>query len=296
MIEVKNLTKKFGSKTVISNLSFQIEEGEILGLVGQSGCGKSTLAKILMRLESPSSGQIFFQNREITFANDPNLSKKIQMIFQNPYASLNPKMTIEEILKEPLKIHHLHEEIDEMLQSVGLSATFKHRYPHELSGGQRQRISIARALLLKPQFLICDEPISALDVSIQAQIANLLLFLQKKHRLTYLFIAHDLSMVRYLATKIAVMYEGTFVEFGPADAIMENPLHPYTQQLINVIPSFSTNKKNNFSMPNSPQTQTPGCPFYHQCPKSALICKMNKPILKEINKNHFLSCHCIEKN
>lgn len=233
MIEVKNLSKIFSlSKAkefkAVDSVSFNIKKGEVLGLVGQSGSGKSTLAKMILGLTPPTSGKIYFENFEKTTL----LPRKIQMIFQDPYSSLNPRMSVEKILSEPTKIHRLPSRVDELLDLVGLPLSSKKRYPHEFSGGQRQRIGIARALALNPEFLICDEPISALDVSIQAQIINLLQSLQKDLGLTLLFIAHDLAMVRYLSDRIAVMHQGKIVEWEETNQLFLSPKAPYTQELL----------------------------------------------------------------
>lgn len=238
LIQVKNLSKLFpiGKKILkaVDNVSFTIERGETLGLVGESGSGKSTLGKMLLNLTPPSSGEIYFDGQKVTPRD--SFARRMQMIFQDPFASLNPRMSVEEIIAEPLKIHKLNRSIDELLDLVGLPQNAKHRYPHEFSGGQRQRIGIARALSLNPEFIVCDEPISALDVSIQAQIVNLLLRLQKELKLTYLFIAHDLAMVRYLSTRVAVMYAGQIVELGPTIDLYTAPKHPYTQLLLSSLP------------------------------------------------------------
>ena len=236
LIEVQNLTKIYplGKELLpaVKEVNFSIKRGEILGLVGESGCGKSTLGKMLLRLIQPSSGKIFFRGEEITHSKDKTLRRKIQMIFQDPYASLNPRMTIGDIINEPFIIHKIKSRVDELLELVGLPLHAKNRFPHEFSGGQRQRVGIARALALNPDFIVCDEPISALDVSIQAQIINLLLRLQKELGLTYLFIAHDLRMVQHISTQVAVMHQGRFIEKGPTDQIYKNPQHPYTQRLL----------------------------------------------------------------
>lgn len=245
MIEARNLSKVYalGKKTIhaVKNVSFTLEKGEILGLVGESGSGKSTLGKMLLRLVAPSSGQIFFDGEEITRSKDLRLCRRMQMIFQDPYASLNPRMTIGDIIAEPLKIHRhpFLKRVDELLDLVGLPHQCKGRYPHEFSGGQRQRIGIARALALHPDFIVCDEPISALDVSIQAQIVNLLLRLQKELGLTYLFIAHDLAMVRYISTRVAVMHRGEIVEIAAADTLYSAPQHAYTKLLLSSIPQIN---------------------------------------------------------
>lgn len=237
MIEVKHLTKiyKLGKEKLlkaVDNVSLTIERGETLGLVGESGSGKSTLGRMILGLIEPTSGEIFLEGKKITGL----LPRRMQMIFQDPYSSLNPRMSIGAIIAEPTKIHGLPNRVDELLDLVGLPRHAKGRYPHEFSGGQRQRIGIARALALNPEFLICDEPISALDVSIQAQIVNLLLRLQKNLSLTILFIAHDLAMVRYLSTRVAVMHCGKIVELRPTDELFAHPRHPYTQILLSSVP------------------------------------------------------------
>lgn len=238
MIEAKNLTKiyKLGKKKellAVDHVNLTIEKGAILGLVGESGSGKSTLGRMLLGLIQPTSGEVFFEGKKLNGL----LPRRMQMIFQDPYSSLNPRMTISAILAEPTKIHGLPSRVDELLDLVCLPHQAKGRYPHEFSGGQRQRIGIARALALNPDFLICDEPISALDVSIQAQIVNLLLHLQKELGLTILFIAHDLAMVRYLSSRMAVMHQGKIVEMGQTDELFAHPRHPYTQVLLSSIPS-----------------------------------------------------------
>lgn len=246
MIEVRNLTKIYtlGKKKIyaVHNVSFHLQKGEILGLVGESGSGKSTLGKMLLRLVSPTSGQIFFDKEEITHSKDMHLCQRMQIIFQDPFASLNPRMTIGDLIAEPLKIHKRRLRVDELLDLVGLPRQCKGRYPHEFSGGQRQRIGIARALALNPDFIVCDESISALDVSIQAQIVNLLLNLQKELGLTYLFIAHDLSMVRYISTRVAVMHRGEIVEIADVDTLYAHPQHPYTKLLLSSIPKKLSSK------------------------------------------------------
>jgi oligopeptide/dipeptide ABC transporter ATP-binding protein len=301
MIEVKNLSKKFvkGKQilTAVEEVSFSIEPGEILGLVGESGCGKSTLGRMLVRLESPSSGQILFDGQEITHSKDRKLCRSLQMIFQDPYASLNPRMTVGDLIGEPLLIHKLPMRVDELLTLVGLPTSAKYRFPHEFSGGQRQRIGIARALALSPRFLVCDEPISALDVSIQAQIVTLLQRLQKELSLTYLFIAHDLAMVRYISTRIAVMYLGSFVETASADTLFQNPLHPYTQLLIASIPlpDPALEKKRVRPLiigePPSPFAKRQGCPFRARCPHAMPLCHLETPALKQVAPGHSVACH-----
>lgn len=247
LLEVKNLSKFYalGKESIqaVKQVSFSIKKGRILGVVGESGSGKSTLGKMLLRLIKPTSGTIVFKGQDITSSKDRSLTKKMQMIFQDPYASLNPRMNIGDILAEPLHIHKMKDRVDELLDLVGLPPNAKNRFPHEFSGGQRQRIGIARALALNPDFIVCDEPISALDVSIQAQIINLLLRLQKELGLTYLFIAHDLAMIRYISTEIAVMHQGEIVEMGSVDAVYDSPQHPYTKLLLSSIPKLGGSER-----------------------------------------------------
>lgn len=242
MLEVRHLTKEFVSKKkhlmAVDDLSFTIQKGEVLGIVGASGCGKSTLARLLMRLFPPTSGQIFLNQEEITHSRAKSLCLKMQMIFQDPFASLNPRMTVGDLIQEPLLIHHLPDWVDQLLDLVQLPKDSKRRFPHEFSGGQRQRIAMARALALKPEILICDEPISALDVSTQKQIIDLLLSLKKEFDLTYLFIAHDLAVVNRVSDRIAVMNQGKIVEIGRPVELFKNPSHIITQQLIEAIPRF----------------------------------------------------------
>lgn len=237
MIEARNLTKLYKLGAAVKNVSFILEQGEILGLVGESGSGKSTLGRMLLGLIHPTSGTVLFEGKPI----EKCLPARMQMIFQDPFASLNPRMTIGDIIAEPLKIHRRSSPtVNELLDLVGLPRSAKGRFPHEFSGGQRQRVGIARAIALHPDFIVCDEPISALDVSIQAQIVNLLSRLQKELHLTYLFIAHDLAMVRHISTRVAVMYQGEIVEMAPTDVLFESPSHPYTKLLLASIPRENT--------------------------------------------------------
>lgn len=255
LLEVKHLKKDFlvGKKVIhaVDDVSFSIERGETLGLVGESGCGKSTLGRMLLGLIPPTSGSIFFDG--VPLSSKRERYRRMQMIFQDPYASLNPRMPVGEIIAEPLKIHGIKRNIDELLDLVGLPRSSKGRYPHEFSGGQRQRIGIARAISLNPEFIVLDEPISALDVSIAAQIVNLLIQLQKELHLTYLFISHDLAMVKYLSTQIAVMYLGKFVEIGPGEKIYSSPEHPYTKLLLSSLPNKISQLSGSFHERNNVQ-------------------------------------------
>jgi oligopeptide/dipeptide ABC transporter ATP-binding protein len=307
MIDVRSITKTFrvGKRwlTAVKDVSFQIAEGEVLGLVGESGCGKSTLARLLARLERPTSGQIFFEGREISRTpKDRSICQSLQMIFQDPFSSLDPRMTVEDLIQEPLLIHRLPTSgvAGELLELVGLNQSALHRFPHEFSGGQRQRIGIARALSLKPKFLICDEPLSSLDVSIAAQVAALLQRLQKELKLTYLFITHDLSMVRIFADKIIVMYLGSIVEMAPIDDLFKDPLHPYTQLLLASIPIPDPILERQrvrlpiVGEPPSPFHPPSGCPFSSRCPMAQPICRQVAPELKDTGvPGHRVACHLV---
>ncbi|MBM3208093.1 MAG: ATP-binding cassette domain-containing protein [Chlamydiae bacterium] len=312
ILSIQNLKKFFPTKSgllkAIDDISIDIHAGEVLGLVGESGCGKSTLGKILMKLEQPTEGKVLFEGNDITEISQSSLRahrKNIQMIFQDPYASLNPRMTVSDIIAEPIDIHRLYQgaqregKIDELLDTVGIDVSFKNRFPHELSGGQRQRIGIARALALSPKFLVCDEPISALDVSVQAQIINLLKKLQKDFGVTIIFIAHDLGVVKYLSTKVAVMYLGRIVEVAPADELYDSPKHPYTQALISAIPipdpkmERSRDKliiKGEIPSPVNPPV---GCAFATRCPKAQSSCFHKRPALESISDAHKVACHLL---
>ncbi|MBS0626238.1 MAG: ATP-binding cassette domain-containing protein [Verrucomicrobia bacterium] len=307
LIEVKDLTVSYriGLKKLkaVDSVSFKIEPGETLGLVGESGCGKSTLGRALLRLAPIASGQIFFDGQEISTIPEKQLRREMQMIFQDPLASLNPRMSVGEIIREPLAIHKMENQMErvyELLDLVGLPRPSVGRYPHEFSGGQRQRIGIARALALKPRFLVCDEPISALDISIQAQIVNLLQDLQKELDLTYLFIAHDLSMIRYISNHVAVMYLGKFVEVGEADELYKNPQHPYTQLLFNSIPLLDPVQERLRKPPllsseiPSPLSPPPGCPFSTRCPHATQRCKDEAPRLQDLGSSQS-ACHLTKR-
>jgi len=321
LLEVKNLKKYFkisggffgkAPKHVkaVDDVSFKIYQGETLGLVGESGCGKSTTGRTIIRLYDVTEGEIIFDGAEISKMSESELKpfrKRMQMIFQDPYASLNSRMTVGDIIGEPLDIHNLvsndkerQARIFELLERVGLSRMHASRYPHEFSGGQRQRIGIARALAVNPDFIICDEPISALDVSIQAQVVNMLEDLQKEFGLTYLFIAHDLSMVKYISDRIGVMYLGKMAEIAPSEELYETPMHPYTQALLSAIPIPDpevTHAKQRVILEGdvpSPINPPSGCRFRTRCIYAMDICKNLIPELKEVTTNHFVACHLMD--
>jgi oligopeptide/dipeptide ABC transporter ATP-binding protein len=317
LVEVNNLKKYFPIKTSLFNkskqvvkavddVSFHIYKGETFGLVGESGCGKSTLGRTLNRLYDPTSGEIFFDGKDIAKLNNKELQpyrKRMQMIFQDPYSSLNPYMNVEEIIDEPLEIHtslskvERKEVIMDILEKVGLKKEDMEKFPHEFSGGQRQRIGIARALSINPDFILCDEAISALDVSIQAQVINMLEDLQAEMKLTYLFVAHDLSMVRHISNRIGVMYLGKMVEISKSDELYSKPLHPYTQALLSAIPIPDPIKAKNSKreiitgeLPSPIEMET-GCHFRSRCPFAKPICAEVNPQLKEVDGEHLVACH-----
>lgn len=316
LVRVENLTKEFKiSRGIFSfqkdtvhavhSLNFSIREGETLGIVGESGCGKSTTGRLLLNLIKPTSGKVFFKEKNLTnmsYKEIKKIRKNFQMIFQDPYASLNPRMNVRQILEEPLKTYHINERekrIEELLEAVSIPKKFLKRYPHEFSGGQRQRIGIARALMLNPSFIVADEPVAALDVSIQAQILNLMIDLQKAYRLTYLFIAHDLSVVQYISDRVAVMYLGEIVELSDSDELYRNPLHPYTKALMSAIPVPVPNKKKKFislkgEIPSAVHPPS-GCRFHPRCPLAKEICKIKSPSLKKIKNGHFVACHLVNE-
>ncbi|MBU5255949.1 ABC transporter ATP-binding protein [Tissierella praeacuta] len=314
LIQVKNLKKYFkvGRNNIlkaVDDVSFNIYRGETLGLVGESGCGKTTCGKTVMGLYDATGGEIVYDGVNIHSLNPrekKEFTKKAQIIFQDPYSSLNPRMTVGDIISEGIDIHGLYkgkareEKIFEMLETVGLNKEHASRFPHEFSGGQRQRIGIARALAVEPDFIVCDEPISALDVSIQAQVVNLLIELQKTRGLTYLFIAHDLSMIKHISDRVGVMYLGSLVEFTTSDALYKNPLHPYTKALLSAIPIPDPNEERekkripiDGEIP-SPINPLPGCKFSSRCKFAMEICKEKMPSLMEVGKEHFVACHMIK--
>ena len=316
LIEARNLSKSFAigggflakKKVVraVEDVSLQIQRGETFGLVGESGCGKSTIGRTLLRLYEPTSGQIFFEGSDITKANMRPYRKKMQIVFQDPYASLDPRMTVGDIVGEPLDIYHAYEskaerreKILELLNLVGLNSEHMNRYPHEFSGGQRQRVSIARSMALRPDFMVCDEPISALDVSIQAQIINLLKNLQEKRNLTYLFISHDLSVVEHISDTVGVMYLGNLVEYGETDDIFAHPLHPYTKALFSAIPiPDPTVKRERIVLQGSipsPANPPSGCKFHTRCPYATERCKTEAPKQREVEPGHYVVCHLYDK-
>lgn len=315
LLKVENLTKSFpifggifsrevASVKAVQGISFELNKGETLGLVGESGCGKSTLGRCLTRLHDTTSGKIIYNGKDITHIQGEELRdmrKKIQIIFQDPFASLNPRMTIGTILEEPLIIHNLyssakdrHDRVLELIDLVGLRAEHLNRYPHEFSGGQRQRVGIARALAVNPELIICDEPVSALDVSIQAQVINLLMELQQKLGLTYVFIAHDLKVVEHVSTKVAVMYLGKIVEMADAEELYRNPKHPYTKALMSAIPTPDPRRHDERIILTgdvpSPINPPSGCHFHPRCPVAIDDCKTIVPPLEEKSKNHIAAC------
>jgi len=321
LVEVKNLKKYFpitrgvvfqrriGDIKAVDDVSFDIYKGETLGLVGESGSGKTTIGRTLLRLHEPTEGEIRFDGMDLVAFDTKQLRgvrRRMQMIFQDPYASLNPRMTIGSIIGEPLEVHdglkgdEKNNRIRDLLELVGINSGLVNRYPHEFSGGQRQRIGIARALALNPDLIVCDEPIASLDVSIQAQVVNLLQDLQKEFQLTYLFIAHDLSMVRHISDRMAVMYLGKFMEMASGIEISANPLHPYTKALMSAIPvpdpEVEETRQRTILEGDLPSPANPpfGCNFNTRCPVAAAICFQTDPEFREVEAGHFAACHLVQ--
>jgi oligopeptide transport system ATP-binding protein len=320
LIKVDKLTKHFpitrgiliqreiGAVQAVDKVSFDIRKGETLGLVGESGCGKSTTGRTILQLYRPTAGKVYYGGTDLTELKGEGLRKmrrNMQMIFQDPYASLNPRLTVGNIIAEPLEVHSIgnakerRERTRELLRLVGLSPHFVNRYPHEFSGGQRQRIGVARALALQPDFIVCDEPISALDVSIQAQVVNLLEELQETFGLTYLFIAHDLSMVRHISDRTAVMYLGKVVELATRDELYAHPLHPYTQALLSAVPipdPIKEGRRQRIILEGdvpSPVNPPGGCRFHPRCPLAIDVCKQEEPEWREVAPDHWVACHLV---
>lgn len=320
ILDVKNLKKYFpitqgillqrkvADVKAVDGISFDVKQGETLGLVGESGCGKSTTGRTILQLYRPTEGEVVFRGKDLAKLQGEDLRKMrsdMQMIFQDPYASLNPRMTVGDIIAEPLEVHNIakgqekKERVQELLKTVGLNPYFINRYPHEFSGGQRQRIGIARALAVNPDFIVCDEPISALDVSIQAQIINLLEELQDRFGLTYLFIAHDLSVVRHISDRVAVMYLGKIVELTDSRTLYANPLHPYTRALLSAVPipdPLIEEKRERIILVGdvpSPVNPPKGCRFHTRCPLAIPICKEAIPEWRDVGNGHFVECHVV---
>ena len=302
----------FGKKEfvkAVDGVTFEVKKGEVFGIVGESGCGKSTLGRGVCKLENLTSGHVYLDGEDITEYNDRrmrSIRKKVQMVFQDPYASLNPRMSVFDIIAEPLLVHHLYQDkadlekkVLDLLHRIGLDDYHANRYPHEFSGGQRQRIGIARALAVEPSLIIADEPVSALDVSIQAQVLNLLNELKHDLDLTYIFVAHDLSVVEYISDRVGVMYLGNFVEVGEKDKIYSNPMHPYTQALLSAVPvPDPTAKRERILLEGSiPSAHKPptGCKFHTRCPKCMECCKTQAPERYEVDDGHYVYCHLYDK-
>jgi len=315
ILEIKNLRKEFTNKTTkkpivaVDNISLTLEHGKTLGIVGESGSGKSTLGRIMLRLVEPTSGEIIFNQQDITRKKPSELRKlrsKMQMIFQDPMASLDPRMSVKELIQEPLDIHNIgtkaerSKAVEDIAEKVGIAKSALEKFPHEFSGGQRQRISIARAVINKPDLIVADEPVSALDVSIQAQILNLLKELRRELNLSFIFISHDLSVVNYFCDEVAVMYLGNIVEYAPTSELFANPKHPYTQALISAIPEIDTENKAKRiiltgDVPN-PADAPSGCHFHPRCPIAIASCATQTPTLKNYGTNHQVSCNLVGIN
>ena len=315
ILRVEHLKKYFttpkGTLHAVDDVNFSIRTGETLGVVGESGCGKSTMGRAILRLHEPTSGKVYFEGRDILSCNKKQLKdlrKDMQIIFQDPFASLNPRMTVSEAIIEPLLVQGIYKaseraaitrRVEKIMNLVGLAKRLVNTYPHELDGGRRQRIGIARALTVNPKFIVCDEPVSALDVSIQAQILNLMQDLQEELNLTYMFITHDLSVVRHFSNDIVVMYLGQMVESAPAKALFKNPMHPYTKALLSAIPvpdpDFKMERiplKGELTSPINPE---PGCRFAKRCPYATEGCTNNEMTLKEMEPGHFVSCRMVQE-
>ena len=323
LVETKELVKHYDSRRGLwgrvtgnpgalvqaaNGVNLAIQRGETLGLIGESGCGKSTLGRTLLRLHEPTSGRIFFDGVDVTGLGDQAMKamrRKMQIIFQDPYASLNPRKTVREIVGQPLKVHGLAkraettDRVAAMLENVGLKTHHMGRYPHQFSGGQRQRIGIARALILNPEFIVCDEPVSALDVSIQAQIIELLDELKRELGLTYLFISHDISVIGYVSDRVAVMYLGEVVEQGPTQTILERPSHPYTQALLSAVPQVERTARGHERIRLTGDLPSPidppgGCKFHTRCPYATERCRSEPPHPKQVGADHTAACHLID--
>lgn len=305
------IQRTVGYVHAVDDVSFEVRKGETLGLVGESGCGKTTTGRTILQLYPATEGKVIFEGKDLVKLRGEEMRqmrRKIQMIFQDPYASLNPRMTVEQIVGEPLIVHGLYrgneirEKVKSLLTQVGLNPAYVDRYPHEFSGGQRQRIGVARAISLEPNLIVCDEPISALDVSIQAQVVNLLEDLQSELGLTYVFIAHDLSMVRHISTRVIVMYLGVFMELANRHTLYENPLHPYTIGLLSAVPipdPFVEEKRQRIILEGdvpSPINPPSGCRFRTRCPLAQQICADERPAWEEVERDHFVACHFWQKS
>ena len=319
ILEVRHLSKHFVLKktlmgkpistlNAVDDVSFTVKPGETLGIVGESGCGKTTMGRAILKLHQPTSGQVFFDGKDIAGYKAKqmrSLRTQMQIVFQDPYSSLPPRSTVGDILAEPVRVHNIvpasevKQYVLKIMEQCGLRDYYYERYPHEFSGGQRQRICIARALAVNPKFVVCDEPVSALDVSIQAQIINLLKKIQKERQLTYLFISHDLSVVKYISDKIGVMYLGSMVEFGNKTDIFNNPMHPYTNALFSAVPNPNPDEKSDRILLKgdipSPANPPKGCKFHTRCPNVMDICKQVTPEYKEYEPGHFVACHLCEQ-
>ncbi|AIQ30931.1 peptide ABC transporter substrate-binding protein [Paenibacillus sp. FSL P4-0081] len=315
ILEVRNLKKHYpirkgffskqvGAVKAVDGITLSVRQGETLAVVGESGCGKSTTGRAILRLIEPTEGEIMFNGTDVRALSTEQLRRfrtDMQMVFQDPYASLDPRWTVQRILEEPLRTHEsapaseLKSRVEQLMEVVGLSPYQAHRFPHEFSGGQRQRIGIARALALNPKFIVCDEPVSALDVSIQAQVLNLMQDLQEQYGLTYMFISHDLSVVKFISDRVAVMYLGRIVELAPTKSLFAKPLHPYTQALMSAVPVPNPGVKKQRivltgDVPN-PETPPSGCAFHPRCPYAMDRCKSEAPVLRELDSGHQVSCH-----